>query len=488
MKTPVNPKYVLWALLFFNMWANDTALSQTGPAEKADPPNIVILFCDDLGYGDIGCFGSPTIKTPNLDLMASEGQKWTSFYVAAPICTSSRAGLLTGRYPIRNGMTSATHAVLFPNSGGGLDESELTIAELVKQKNYATAAIGKWHLGHLPQYLPRKQGFDSYFGVPYSNDMDATAEAREYHQRSRTEPNFQPPHTWWNVPLIENETVIERPADQRTLSKRYADRAIEFIKQEKQRPFLLYVAFSMPHIPLLASDDFKGKSKRGLYGDVVEEIDHHIGLILDTLRNEGLSQNTLVLFTSDNGPWLSFNAQGGSAGPLRAGKGTTFEGGQRVPAIFWMPGKIKPGSVVNEIGSSLDMMATISSLTDAQMPGDRVFDSCDLTDALFGNGPSPRENFFYWTRGELHAVRSGPWKMHVRQRKPVNYGQWYDLESPELFNVETDVGETQNVAKDHPDLIAKLTEMMKVHKESVTPVADQLAIPLPETSNENSEK
>ena len=447
---------------------------------KAEPPNVVILFCDDLGFGDIGCFGSPNIRTPNLDRMAAEGQKWTSFYVAAPVCTPSRAGLLTGRYPVRNGMSSPKRAVLFPNSGGGLQKDEETIADLLNQANYDNAAIGKWHLGHLPQFLPRNNGFDSYFGVPYSNDMDATPAAKEYYRHCRTDPNFQPKYDWWNVPLIRDEKVVERPAVQNTLSKRYADEAIKIIKAKKDdpNPFFIYVAFTMPHIPLLASEEFKGKSKRGLYGDVVEEIDHHCGRILQALRDEGLDDNTIVLFTSDNGPWLSFKGQGGSAGPLRAGKGTTFEGGQRVPAIFWWPGKIEANSVVNEMGSTLDMMATIASLVGLEIPGDRTLDSYDLSPALFGTGPSPRQEFYYWTRGVLHAVRSGPWKMHVRQRKPVNYGQWNNLESPELYNVETDVSEARNVAKDHPEILQRLSSMMEKHKQTVEPVTDQLAVPL----------
>ncbi len=442
------------------------------------PPNVVIIYCDDLGYGDLACFGSPNIRTPYLDRMAAEGQKWTSFYVASPVCTPSRAALMTGRYPVRNGMMSAKRVVLFPNSGGGLPADEITLAELLKQKNYATGAFGKWHLGHLPKYLPTAQGFDTYYGIPYSNDMDGTRAAREYHQRCRLETNFHPKSEWWNVPLIRDTKVIERPADQRTITKRYADEAIKFIKQNKAKPFFVYLANSMPHIPLLASDQFRGKSPRGLYGDVVEEIDHHVGRVLQTLRDEGLDKNTIVMFSSDNGPWLSFKSHGGSAGPLRAGKGTTFEGGQRVGTIFWWPGKIKAGSTVTQMGSTLDMMATLASLTGTKAPKDRKLDSYDLSPALLGTGDSPRKEFFYWTRAKLHAVRSGPFKMHVLQRDPVNYGREVKLAKPELYHVAHDVSEQFNIAGRHPDVIEKLNKMMADHQADIDPFPDQLIIPL----------
>jgi len=444
------------------------------------PPNVVIIFCDDLGYGDLTSFGSTNIRTPYLDRMAAEGQKWTSFYAANPVCTPSRAGLLTGRYPIRNGMSSAERVVLFPDSGGGLPPDEVTLADLLKQKDYATGCFGKWHLGHLPQFLPMAQGFDTYFGIPYSNDMDATPEAREYHQRSRREATFHPPHEWWDVPLMRDEEIIERPADQRTITKRYTDEAIGFIQQHKDRPFFVYLAHSMPHIPLLASDEFRGKSPRGLYGDVVEEIDHHVGRILKTLREEGLAERTLVLFTSDNGPWLSFESHGGSAGPLRAGKGTTFEGGQRVPTIFWWPGTIPAGSTVTDIGATLDMMATLAALTGTQPPADRTLDSYDLSPALLGTGSSPREVFHYWTRARLHAVRSGPYKLHIHQREPVRYGREVALDTPELYHLEHDEGELYDIAEGHPDLVAELQEMAEAHLASIEPVINQLEIPLPE--------
>lgn len=448
-------------------------------AVDARPPNVVVIFCDDLGYGDLSCFGSTNIRTPNLDRMAAEGQKWTSFYAAGPVCTPSRAGLMTGRYPIRSGMCSAKRAVLFPDSGGGLPPDEVTLAELLKQQDYATGCFGKWHLGHLPPHLPTAQGFDTYFGIPYSNDMDATDDAREYYKRARAEADFHPSHTWWNAPLMRDAQVVERPADQRTITGRYTDEAIGFIRQHKNQPFFVYLAHSMPHIPLFAPDGARGRSPRGLYGDVIEEIDHHTGRVLQTLREEGIAGNTLVLFTSDNGPWLRYELHGGSAGPLRAGKGTTFEGGQRVPAIFWWPGAIPAGSTVTRMGSTLDMMATLAAISGARLPADRALDSLDLSPALRGESESPRGEFFYWTRGKLHAVRSGPYKLHMTQREPIDYGREVTLEMPELYHLEHDEGEQFDIAGEHPDIVERLLRMASEHTASIDPVPDQLAIPLP---------
>lgn len=441
-------------------------------------PNIVVIFCDDMGWGDVGCFGNPTIRTPHLDRMAGEGQKWTQFYVAAPVCTPSRAGLMTGRYPIRNGMTSSQRVVLFPNSGGGLPPEEVTLAELLKQKNYATGMFGKWHLGHLPQYLPTAQGFDTYYGIPYSNDMDKVG-GPNYRAEAVKNPDYYPEIEHYNVPLMRDEEIIERPADQNTITRRYTEQAVQFIRANKDRPFFVYLPHSMPHIPLFASEQFRGKSIRGLYGDVIEEIDWSVGQVLDTLRELKLDEDTLVVFSSDNGPWLSFQTHGGSAGPLRAGKGTTFEGGQRVPTIFWWPGTVEPG-VVRDLGSTLDLMATFAALTGAALPKDRKLDSYDLSPVLLGEGASPRREMFYWTRGELHAVRSGPWKLHVKMREPINYGRAVVPEKPELYHVERDISEACNVAEQHPEVVERLLSMMKDHEADIEPHEDMLAIPLSE--------
>lgn len=333
------------------------------------PPNIIIIYCDDLGYGDIGIFGHPTIRTPHVDRMAAEGQKWTSFYTAVSVCTPSRAALLTGRYPIRSGLSSSKRDVFFPDSSGGMPPGEITLAEVLKTQGYSTGCVGKWHLGHLPPHLPTRNGFDSYFGVPYSNDMDRTPDApRNAFQDPKSE--------YWDVPLMRDEEIIEQPAIQETLTRRYTEEAVRFIQSNRDHPFFLYFAHTFPHVPLFASENFKGKSPRGLYGDVVEEIDWSTGKILEALGSSGIDQNTLIVFSSDNGPWLTFREQGGSAGLLHGGKRSTWEGGMRVPTIFRWPGKIKPG-VVSDIGCTMDMFTTAALLGGAGGPGHRW------------NGPAP---------------------------------------------------------------------------------------------------
>ena len=464
----MNPYITFFKALLWVTLVQVSAYSQT------KSPNFIIIFADDLGYGDLSCFGNPTIKTPNLDLMAAEGQKWTQFYVADPVCTPSRAALMTGRYPIRNGMTSSTRVVLFPDSKGGLPPDEITIAEVLKTKKYATAAVGKWHLGHLPDYLPIQQGFDYYFGIPYSNDMDFVSGSPNY-RKEAADPDFLANTQHYNVPLIENDKEIERPADQNTITRRYVEKSIEFIEENKDQPFFLYLAHNQPHIPLFAHPEYVGSSKRGLYGDVLEEIDWGVGQIMKTLHQLNLAKNTIVLFTSDNGPWLSFRTHGGSAGPLRAGKGTNFEGGQRVPTIFWAPGLVKH-AVITEMASTLDVMKTFASLVGAEIPSDRKMDSYDLSPILLtGQGKSPRNQFFYWNRGELHAARSGKWKIHIKQREPVNYGKEVILDHPELYNLEADISEKYDLAEDFPEKVKELLELCEKHKmHTADRLSDQL--------------
>lgn len=431
------------------------AVSLAAFAAAADKPNIVILFADDLGYGDLGCFGHPTIRTPNLDRMAAEGQKWTQFYAAASVCTPSRAALMTGRLPIRSGMCGKRR-VLFPDSVGGLPAEEITLAEALKKQGYATACVGKWHLGHLPPYLPTRNGFDQYFGIPYSNDM------KMWDDRTKM------------APLMRDEEVIEVPADQTTLTKRYTAEALQFIRANKDRPFFLYFPHTFPHVPLFCSKDFAGKSPRGLFGDVVEELDWSVGQVLDVLRELKLDGRTLVVFTSDNGPWLIMKLNGGSAGLLREGKGCTYEGGMREPTLFWWPGRIKPGSVVTDLGSTMDLFTTSLALAGAEAPGDRVLDGVDLSPALFGTGKSPRETMFYYRGTELYAVRKGPYKAHFITQPAYGPGARIVHDPPELYHLENDPGEQFNVAKDHADVVADLIAEAERHKKTVTPVESQL--------------
>ncbi len=437
-------------------------------AYAGDKPNIVVIFADDLGYGDLGVFGHPTIQTPELDKMAAEGQKWTSFYTAASVCTPSRAGLLTGRLPVRNGMCSSKRRVLFPNSSGGIPESEVLLPEALKAQGYATGAVGKWHLGHLPQYLPTNNGFDSYFGIPYSNDMDRDGKVDRDHSFR------EPENAYFNVPLLRGVEEIERPADQTTITKRYTEEATKFIREHKAGPFFLYLAHSMPHVPLFASTDFVETSRRGLYGDVIQEIDWSVGQVLQTLRNEGLEKNTLVVFTSDNGPWLIFKEQGGSAGLLRGGKGGTFEGGMRVPTVFWWPDTITP-AVVADMGSTLDLFATVAGLSGATVPDDRVMDSHDLGPVLRGEGRSPRETMFFYRGSEIFAVRQGPFKAHFQTQGEYGGSKLAQHDPPLLYNLDHDPSEQYDVAENNPEAIAAIRATLAAHNSALIRGEDQLA-------------
>lgn len=415
-------------------------------AVQSQPPNIIIYFVDDLGYGDLSCYGSKAINTPNLDKMASEGIRLTSFITASSVCSPSRAGLLTGRYPTRVGITR----VLFPTDNFGLPESETTIAEALKPNGYATACIGKWHLGHLPQFLPTNQGFDSYFGIPYSNDMRPT-------------------------PLMKNQEIIEEPVNQDTLTERYTDEAIKFITSSRSKPFFLYVAHAMPHIPLHVSPRFRGKSKAGLYGDAVEAIDWSVGQILSTLKQYNLDKNTLVIFASDNGPWYQ-----GSAGRLRGRKATTYEGGVRVPFIAQWQSRIPKGLVSDEPVSALDLFPTIVTATKAHLsvPRPLELDGQDAFSFLTGKlSKRPARLVLYFDGLNLQAARYGQWKIHVARYNipPYNVAtsqrKNLPLNPPELYNLEIDPDESYDLAADHPEVIKdlkqKIAELMKSFPEAV---------------------
>jgi arylsulfatase A-like enzyme len=445
------------------------AIAARPSAQRPAAPNIVIILADDLGYGDLGAFGSPNIRTPRLDAMAAEGQKWTNFYVQ-PVCSPSRAALLTGRLPIRSGMYGAASGtapkVIRDNAADGLPPDEITIAEVLKTRGYATAIVGKWHLGSLKQFLPMNQGFDYWFGLPYSHDMRMTA-PRDNGYKSTA--YYAPKPEYWDVALMRNGEVIERPVDHRTLTRRYTEEAVRFIEQHRGGPFFLYLAHNLPHIPLARSPEFEGRSSAGIYGDVVEEIDASTGRILDALKAAGIDRHTLVVFTSDNGPWLPFGAHGGSAGPLRDGKGTTWEGGVRTPAIFWWPGTVRP-SVVTGIGSAMDLFATSASLAGAEVPADRAIDGVDLRAALTSGAPSPRHVIHYYWDNELRAVRKDGYKAHFITSGAYGEGEPRRMHNPpQLFNLSEDPGERRDVAAEHPDVVADLVREAEAHRRTVMP-------------------
>ncbi|MFK8113145.1 MAG: sulfatase [Rubripirellula sp.] len=440
----------------------------TSKCVAADKPNFIIIFTDDQGYNDLGCFGSPNIKTPNIDQLATEGRKYTSFYSACSVCSPSRAALLTGSYPKRVGMH---RHVLFPKSDYGLNSTEHTIADHLKSQGYATACVGKWHLGHHRETLPISNGFDSYFGIPYSNDMN--------HPANQNKPKIKSDDLWkdqescitkWKTPLFADDQIVELPVDQRTITRRYTDKAVEFIKANKDTPFFLYLPHSMPHIPLYVPEDVYDPNPQNAYKCVIEHIDAEVGRVASTVRDLGLAENTYIIYTSDNGPWLQFKNHGGSAGPLREGKGTTFEGGQRVPCVMWGPGRIPPGTSTNAFTSTIDLLPTIAALTDTPLPDSNKIDGHDIS-ATFTTNDSPRDEFmFYSAQGVLEGIRIGDWKYLEKrprarrnQPKPVNAKvQTF------LFNLAEDLGEQNNLHDQKPELVMKLKKRMTEIDEEIT--------------------
>lgn len=414
--------------------------SLTAQAQNHRKPNIVVILADDLGYGDIGTFGATDIRTPNIDGLAANGIKLTSFYSTSPVCSPTRAALITGRYPRRLGIDH----VFFPESFTGIPPEEVTIAEALKGNGYRTAIFGKWHLGHHRQFLPLQNGFDEYYGIPYSNDM-------------------------MGVVYLRGNDVDSIKVNQKYITQTYTKEAVRFIDQNKDKPFFLYITHNMPHVPIYASPEFEGKSKRGLYGDVIEELDWSVGEVVNALKKNGLEENTLVVFTSDNGPWLIFDVEGGSAGPLRQGKGTTFEGGQRVPAVAYWPGKIKPGTVYDDLASQLDLYPTIISLTGSQKTQtQKPLDGEDISPVLFGTGKRKGDEFAYYSNGIIEAYRKGDWKIRLPQ-KDVKAGNAVIVPAADtlLFNLKNDIGEQHNLLKTNPTKAKELLASLEVYKKKI---------------------
>ena len=429
------------------------------------PPNIVVIFIDDMGYADIDPFGdTPGYSTPHLSRMAKEGRTFTDFYVTQAVCSASRAGLLTGCYNVRVGIGGA----LGPSSKIGINPNEVTIAEICKQKYYATACYGKWHLGHHKKFLPKQHGFDDYFGLPYSNDM------WPYHPGVMHLPMEKRLKRWPHLPLIDGDKVINPKVtgkDQEQLTTQYTKRAVQFIEANKDKPFFLYVPHSMVHVPLYVSDKFKGKSERGLFGDVMMEVDWSVGQILDTLRNNNLDKNTLVIFTADNGPWLNYGTHAGSASPLREGKGTMFDGGCRESTLMWWPGKIPAATKCSTPAMTIDILPTVAKLIDAKLP-DHKIDGKNILPLMTGesNAKSPHQAYYFYYGKQLQAIRMGKWKLHFPHGyrtmagkpggtggKPTKYTQ--AKIGLALFDLENDISESKDIKDKHPDVVKKLQQL-----------------------------
>lgn len=424
-------------------------------------PNFIVIFVDDLGYGDLSCYGHPTIMTPHLDRMADEGMRFTQFYVGAAVCSPSRAALLTGRLPLRTGVYGTKDpkgnkdVVFLQKSAGGLPLSEATVAEILKGKGYATGIVGKWHLGHLPQYLPLKQGFDYWFGIDHHQNgaQKAVSVAMDKNSQRR----------YW-CSLYRNDTVIEENPDMLYFTQRFTKEAIGFIERNKDKPFFLYFANNNPHVPLLATSDFTGKSKRGLYGDVVEELDWSVGRILETLKELKIDKNTLVWFISDNGPWLTQLQRGGSAGILRDGKNSTFEGGMRVPAIAWWPGTIPANTISTSLATTMDLLTTLASLSGASLPENVFLDGLDITGILLTEKEHIREMVYYYINANLYAIRKGPWKAHFITHVSYSPEDPVVHQTPLLYNINMDPSEKYDVASGNPGIVEDLRKEYEKQK------------------------
>ena len=484
---------VLGALLVLLSTPSIATTDEHNPREGYTP-NIVILYTDDMGWGDLGVFGHPYIRTPSIDRLAREGQQWTDFYVPAPVCSPSRAALLTGRHPVRTGLYGVGTPVMFPGDTRGIGHSEVTLAEALKAKGYRTGILGKWHLGDAPEFFPTRHGFDYWYGIPYSNDM-------QYVGRPSVEDLFRlqqegknaelgaifadflksfedPDYADYHVPLWRSECteqgctdeLVEQPTVQPTLTARLTKEAVRFVTTQADRPFFLYLPYTMPHLPIFADEAFQGRSLGGPYGDTIEEIDWSVGEIIKALETAGLDENTLVFFSSDNGPWHSASTEfSGSAGPLRGSKQEVYEGGVRVPTVFWWPGKVIP-KITSELGSVLDLYSTIATITG--IDASTAVDGFDLTQSLFTGAASPRREVALYRKGELRAYRKGDYKLHLYDRAQGGS----PLETPELYNLKRDIAEQENIAAKHPEIVADLLRAVEMHQATMTrkpPLFDQ---------------
>ena len=456
------------SLSILALWLAGTCLAE----ERS--PNVVLIFIDDMGYADIGPFGARDYPTPNLDQLAVEGRRFTDFMVSAPVCSASRAALMTGAFHVRVDVNGAYN----PKARLGLNPNEVTIAELCNQKGYATAIYGKWHLGHHPKFLPTSQGFDEYHGLPYSNDMWPWHP--RYHGLAEDDPKRR--EVYPDLPLVENTTVVDSsvtPKEQESLTRWATERAVSFIERNAENPFFLYLPYSMVHVPIFASDAFRGKSGAGLFGDVVMELDASIGEVMDTLREKDLEEDTLVIFTTDNGPWIGYGDHAGSPGPYRGSKQTSFDGGVRVPTIFWWPGKIPANTNCDQLASTIDVLPTIAKLIDAELPAHAI-DGKDIRPLMFGeaNVRSPHAYFPHYHHGELQAIRNDRWKLVF----PHKYGSLngrpggtgglqakYDSNMAELalYDRLNDTGESKNVIKQYPEVYNELSKVADMYRKEL---------------------
>jgi arylsulfatase len=461
-------KYVFKTLFFiFLLGIINKAFSQQSVKDTA-LPNIVLIYMDDMGYGDVEAYSGVDYNTPNINRLAAEGMRFTNFYAAQPICSASRAAILTGCYPNRVGFAGA----LMPNSKIGISNKEETIAEMLKKQNYATSIIGKWHLGDAKKFLPLQHGFDEYFGIPYSNDMWPV----DYDGNPKSDSKFPP------LPLINGNSVdryIKDLKDQSMLTTWYTEKAVDFITRKKNQPFFLYFAQTMVHVPIAVSDKFKGKSEQGLFGDVMLEIDWSVGEVMKALKSNGIENNTLVIFTSDNGPWLTFGNHAGSAGGLREGKATTWEGGQKEPSIFWWPGHIEEGTICNKLAANLDILPTIAAITDISLPQNKI-DGVNILPLLNGeNDANPRDHlFYYYHKNSLEAVRQGSWKL-VLPHKYKSYEnelpgmdgfsgkKHQDSTALALYDLRRDPGERYDVQNQHPNIVKKIQMLVEEAREDL---------------------